>query len=83
MKSVGECALKVSIGKTETKGVTKASGRLSVNMRMSDEDIKQVSTFRYLSSLMEENSKCDTEIKSRIGMAEANFGKIRGSLTCS
>ena len=50
-------------------------------IRIAGEPIKQVSSFRYLGSLVEENGKCDAEIKARIGMAKANFGKMRDLLT--
>ena len=30
---------------------------------------------------MTEDASCETEIKARIGMAKANFGKIRDLLT--
>ena len=40
--------LKINIGKTEVMGVTKASGRLTVNKRTAGEPLKQISSFRYL-----------------------------------
>ena len=43
--------------------------------------MKQVTKFRYLGSLVTEDARCETEIKARIGMAKANFGKMRDLLT--
>ena len=65
--------LKVNIGKTRVMGVTKASGRLPANIRIYDEALKQVSKFRYLGSMVEENSKCVAEI-------ELTFSNLQGSI---
>ena len=73
--------LKINESKTESMGITKASGRLPVNITLDGLGIKQVSSFRYLGSLVDEDGKCDTEIRTRIGMAKTNFGKMRGILT--
>ena len=62
-------------------GVTKASGKLPVNIWRAVETIKQVSTFRYLGSLVGENRKCNAEIMVRIEMAKPNFVNIRGGMT--
>ena len=39
--------------------------------------LKQVSTFKYLGSLICDDGKCDTDIRARIGMAKTAFGQIR------
>ena len=43
--------------------------------------MEQVSSFRYLGSLLCEDGKCDSEIRSRIAMGKANFCQIRTILT--
>ena len=61
--------------------VTKRNENLPVSITVEGISMKQVTKFRYLGSLMIEEGKCDAEIKARIGMAEANFGKMRDLLT--
>ena len=73
--------LKINIGKTEVMGVTKRKEQLRVNVNVGGEAVKQVRTFRYLGSLMDEDGRCDAEIRSRIGMGKANFGQMRRILT--
>ena len=73
--------LKISIGKTEVMGVTKRTEQLRVVAHVNGEAIRQVCSFRYLGSLISEDGRCDSEIKSRIAMAKSNFGKMRRILT--
>ena len=62
-------------------GVTKESGRLPFNVRIAVEmTMKQISLFRYLGNLLEENGTPHAEIKARIKTTKANFGKIRGAM---
>ena len=69
--------LKSNIRKTEVMGLTKRAEQLPVNIRLRDTAMKQVSSFKYLGSIIHEDGKCDTDIKSRIGMSKAAFGQIR------
>ena len=39
--------------------------------------LEQMSSFRYLVSLVCEDGKCDREIRSRIAMGKAAFGQTR------
>ena len=73
--------LRINIGKTEVMGVTKRRERLPVNITLAGESLKQVETFRYLGSVLSEDGRCESEIRTRIGMAKANFGKMRTLLT--
>ena len=73
--------LRINIGKTEVMGVTKKKDQLRVNVRIGGQAVKQVKSFRYLGSLVDEDGRCDAEIRSRIGMAKANFGQMRRILT--
>ena len=77
----GKFGLRINIGKTEVMGVTKRRERLPVNITLAGVRIKQVETFRYLGSLVSDDGRCEAEIKSRIGMAKGNFGKMRKILT--
>ena len=62
-------------------GVTKRTEKLRVEAHVNGEAVRQVSSFRYLGSLISEDGRCDAEIKSRIAMAKGNFGKMRRILT--
>ena len=73
--------LKINIGKTEVMGVTKRKEQLRVNVNIDGQAVKQVRSFRYLGALVDEDGRCDAEIRSRIGMAKANFGEMRRILT--
>ena len=73
--------LKINIGKTEVMGVTKRTEQLRVEAHVNGESVRQVSSFRYLGSLLSEDGRYDAEIKSRIAMAKGNFGKMRRILT--
>ena len=79
-----ECSrmgLKISIGKTEVKGITKSKGQLRVVVNIGGQTVKQISSFRYLGSLVSEDSKCDAEIRSRIAMGKTRFLQMRRILT--
>ena len=69
--------LKINIGKTEVMGVSKRPEPLQVNIPVEGTMLKQVTSFKYLGSLVDEDGRCDKEIRARIGMAKANFGKMR------
>ena len=73
--------LKINIGKTEVMGVTKRKEQLRVNVNVGGQAVKQVRSFRYLGSLVDEDGRCDAEIRSRIGMGKTNFGQMRRILT--
>ena len=55
--------LKINIGKTDVMGVTKRSEQLRVEAHVNGEAVRQVSSFRYLGSLISEDERCDAEIK--------------------
>ena len=73
----GQYGLKINIGKTEVMGLTKRREELPVNIILGTGALKQVSTFKYLGSLICDDGKCDTDIRARIGMAKTAFGQIR------
>lgn len=83
-KLLGECGrmgLRINKVKTEVMGITKRSERLPINIGADGTALKQVESFRYLGSLVNEDGRCDSEIRSRIGIAKANFGSMRKILT--
>jgi hypothetical protein len=54
---------------------------MSVNINIQNQAVKQVKSFNYLGSLVDEGGRCDGEITARIAMTKANFGTMRGILT--
>ena len=73
--------LRINKSKTEVMGVTKRRERLPVSINIEGVAIRQVEKFKYLGSLVSEDGKCDEEIRARIAMGKANFGKMRNVLT--
>ena len=73
--------LRINTDKTEVMGVTKRNERLPVEISIGGGLLSQVESFRYLGSLVDEDGRCDKEIRARIGMAKSNFGKMRKLLT--
>ena len=45
-----------------------------MSLNLEGQAIRQVQSFRMLGSLLNENDRCDAEIKSRTGIVESNFG---------
>ena len=73
----GRYGLKINIGKTEVMGVTKRSEQIPVNISLGGGILKQVRSFRYLGSLVQDDARCEGDIRGRIGMAKAAFGQLR------
>ena len=73
--------LRININKTEVMGVTKISERLRVRVNVQGRTINQVENFKYLGSIISENTNCEKEIKTRIGVAKTAFGKMKKMLT--
>ena len=73
--------LKINIGKTEVMGLTKRPEQLPVSISLRGDTLNQVSSFKYLGSLVSEDGKCDPDIRVRTGMAKTAFGQLRKILT--
>ena len=69
--------LSVNKQKTEVMGLTKRSEQLVVDISLEGRRLDQVDSFRYLGSLVSEDGRCDSEIRSRIAMGKAAFGQLR------
>src|SRR5215469_2931664 len=54
-----------------------------VNIRIEDNLVKQVGRFNYLGSLINEEGRCEDDIKKRINKAECAFNKMKNLLTNS
>src|SRR5215469_1555655 len=74
--------LKINISKTEVMVISRAVRNPKVNIRIEDNLVKQVSRFNYLGSLINEDGRCEDEIRKRINKACA-FNKMKNLLTNS
>ena len=72
---------RININKTEVMGITKRRKRLRVRVNVRGRNIKQVENFKYLGSIISENTNCEKEIKTKIGVAKTAFGKMKKMLT--
>ena len=52
-----------------------------MNLSLDGISLKQVEKFRYLGSVICDDGRSDTEIRTRIAMAKGNFGKMKSVLT--
>ena len=58
--------LRINTNMTEFMGVTKRNERLPVEISIETRLLSLVGSFRYLGSLVNEDGRCDKEIKARI-----------------
>src|SRR6476469_375080 len=76
--------MKINIKKTKAMVVSRNGGeRERVNITVEGQSVEQVSKFRYLGSLISEDSRCLDDVKTRIGMAKDAFNKRKELLTRS
>ena len=67
--------LNINYKKTECLVVAKR-GSPKCDLKLGDKDIKQVSSFNYLGSIITEDARCEKEIKRRIALAKSAFSKL-------
>ncbi|CAK1597804.1 unnamed protein product [Parnassius mnemosyne] len=67
--------LKISVKKTEVMSLD-IYGQETLAVKLGDDILKQINTFRYLGSTITSKCDLDAEINSRIGAAAAVFGKL-------
>lgn len=58
--------LRINTGKAEVMGVTTRREQVRVNVNIGGQAVKRVKSFRYLISLVDEDSRYDAKITSRI-----------------
>src|SRR5215469_9360181 len=61
--------------------ISRAVRNPRVNIRIEDNLVKQVGRFNYLGSFINEDGRCEDEIRKRINKANCAFNKIRNLLT--
>jgi len=67
-RTAKEYDTKVNIKKTKVMKVSR-KGEGEINITIDGERLEQVDRFRYLGALITSDGRCETEIKTRIGMA--------------
>src|SRR5215469_18830018 len=75
--------LKINKSKTEVMVISTAIRNPRVNIRIEDNLVKQVGMFNYLGSLINEDEKCEDEIRKKINKAKCAFNKMKNLLTNS
>lgn len=68
--------LKINVKKTEVIETLQRAGS-TLSVRVGEETLKQVRSFRYLGSTLSSKGDLDAEINGRIGAASAAFGKLQ------
>ena len=84
--------LKINIKKTKVMKVSKMyddmtknnrpTNQQNTNININGEKLEEVTCYQYLGSLVTSDGRCNTEIKSRIGKAKTQFGKLK-TLLCN
>ena len=72
--------LSINIKKTESMVISKSKIRQRCNLNVEGNNIKQVEKFNYLGSVITDTSKCDAEIRRRIGIGKKMFHKMQSIL---
>ena len=75
-----EMGLRINRKKTECMVISKRNAP-ACNIQIGNETINQVDKFKYLGSMITEDSRCENEIRQRIGIAKNAFGKMKNVLT--
>ena len=66
--------MKINFRETKIVVVGKNEGR-TVKIKIDDQEIEQVSSFKYLRSVIAEDERCLVEVKTRIALAKDAFNK--------
>jgi len=72
--------MKVDIKKTKVMKVSR-KGEGVRNITIDGEILEQVERFRYLGALITSDGRCETEIKTRVGMAKNAFNQWKELLS--
>src|SRR6218665_2066044 len=79
-RTAKEYDMKVTIKKTKVMKVSR-KGEGVINITIDGEILEQVERFRYLGALITSDGRCETEIKTRIGMAKNAFNQRKELLS--
>ena len=65
--------MKFNIKKTKTMKVARKAGKLDIMIE--GKKLEQIKQYKYLGSIIEEEGRCNKEIRARIGMGKSVFNK--------
>jgi hypothetical protein len=68
--------MRINVKKTKTMIVSKKEN-MKVNIMVDGQSVEQVVKFKYLGSMLSDDGKCMTDIKTRIALAKEAFNKRR------
>ena len=68
--------MKINIGKTKAIACRTKSGNKRLNIKIGNENEGEISEFCYLGNKITRNSRCNADIRSRIGQAKKVFATI-------
>jgi hypothetical protein len=69
-----EMGMDVNKGKTKVMMTSKENKEM--NIRMNNQELEQVHSFKYLGSIMTDDAKCEADVKRRLGLAAAAATKL-------
>ena len=81
VKESANKGLYLNRGKTEVMVVSKKRVNPGCRVTVDGEQLRQVTKFKYLGTMLTSDGRCTTEIKSRIAQAKAVFQKMKNLLT--
>jgi len=81
-RTAKEYDMKVNMKKTKVMKVLR-KGEGEINITIDEETLEQIDRFRYLGALITSDGRCETEIKTRIGMAKNAFNQRKEFLSKS
>ena len=68
--------MKINIGKTTVMACRTKSAKKRLNIKIDNGEIGESNEFCYLRRKIKKDSRCNADIRSRIGQAKKTFAKI-------
>ena len=78
-ESAKQYDMKINVKKTKVMKISKNGG--TMNIIIDGQKVEQVNKFKYLGAWNTEDGRCETEIRTRIGMAKDAFSKRKDFLS--
>ena len=73
-ESAKQYDMKINVKKTKVMKISRNGG--TMNIMIDGQKVEQVNKFKYLGAWITEDGRCETEIRTRIGMAKDAFSKM-------
>ena len=71
-----EKGLNMNVNKTKTMVTSKTEGK-EAHINVEGKELEQVKTFKYLGQIIDQNGKCEEEIRQRIAKAKSTFLRMK------